>query len=100
MSANYFEILSYPFITEKGTRLKEAREGRTLTFQVRKEVTKQQIKEAVEKIFEVKVDKVRTANFQGKIKRHGRFRGVRPDWKKAYVTLKPGQKPIEFFENL
>ena len=58
------------------------------------------IKEAVEQIFDVKVEKVRTANFIGKMKRQGRSKGRRPSWKKAYVTLKPGQKPIEFFEGV
>ena len=100
MSAPLYEILRSPFITEKSTREKELREGRVVTFKVRKDATKQQIKEAVEKLFSVQVESIRTSNFQGKIKRQGRFRGPRPDWKKAYVTLKPGQKPIEFFENV
>lgn len=100
MSADIHEILRYPYITEKSTRKKEESEGKMLTFQVRKDATRQQIKEAVEKIFEVKVEKVRTANFHGKIRRQGRHRGPRPDWKKAYVTLRPGQKPVEFFENV
>jgi large subunit ribosomal protein L23 len=59
---------------------------------------KQEIKAAVEKIFKVKVEKVRTANFHGKIRRRGRFTGRKPDWKKAYVTLQKGQKMIEFSE--
>lgn len=100
MSSNLYEVLRYPYITEKSTRLKEESEGRVLAFQVRPNATRSQIKEAVEKIFGVKVDKVRTAVFQGKLKRQGRFEGRRPGWKKAYVTLKPGQKPIEFFENV
>ena len=59
--------------------------------------TKVEIRQAVEKIFDVKVLKVRTANFSGKKKRMGRNLGKRNDWKKAYVTLAPGQS-VEFFE--
>ena len=94
------DILRYPHVTEKSTLKKELSEGRVIAFQVRPDATKRNIKEAVEQIFEVKVEKVRTANFIGKIKRHGRNKGRRPSWKKAYVTLKPGQKPIEFFEGV
>ncbi len=94
------DILRYPHVTEKTTLKKELSEGRVIAFQVRPDATKHSIKEAVEQIFEVKVEKVRTANFMGKIKRQGRNKGRRPGWKKAYVTLKPGQKPIEFFEGV
>ncbi len=94
------DILRYPHVTEKSTLKKELSEGRVIAFQVRPDASKRNIKEAVEKIFEVKVEKVRTANFIGKIKRQGRNKGRRPGWKKAYVTLKPGQKPIEFFEGV
>lgn len=100
MTDSLYEVLRSPFLTEKSTRQKEESQGRVLTFQVRRHATRRQIKEAVEKMFDVKVDKVRTANFHGKVKRQGRYQGPRPDWKKAYVTLKPGQKPIEFFENV
>ncbi|MGH9341130.1 MAG: 50S ribosomal protein L23 [Acidobacteriota bacterium] len=100
MSSKVHDILRYPHITEKSTRAKEQSEGRVIAFKVKRNATKQQIKEAVEKIFEVKVDKVRTAHFQGKLKRQGRTQGRRPDWKKAYVTLKPGEKTIEFFEGV
>ena len=94
------DILRYPHVTEKSTLKKELSEGRVIAFQVRPDATKHNIKEAVEQIFEVKVEKVRTANFIGKIKRQGRNKGRRPGWKKAYVTLKPGQQPIEFFEGV
>ncbi len=94
------DILRYPHVTEKSTLKKELSEGRVIAFQVRPEASKRNIKEAVEQIFDVKVEKVRTANFIGKIKRQGRNKGRRPSWKKAYVTLKPGQKPIEFFEGV
>ncbi len=95
-----FDILRYPHVTEKGTTVNERAEGSVAVFKVSKGAGKHQIRAAVEKIFGVKVDRVRTANFQGKIKRQGRFAGRRPDWKKAYVTLKPGEKEIEFFENV
>jgi large subunit ribosomal protein L23 len=94
------DILRYPHVTEKSTLKKELSEGRVIAFRVRPDASKRIIKEAVEKIFDVKVEKVRTANFIGKIKRQGRNKGRRPSWKKAYVTLKPGQKPIEFFEGV
>ncbi len=94
------DILRYPHVTEKSTLKKELSEGRVIAFQVRPDASKRNIKEAVEQIFDVKVEKVRTANFIGKIKRQGRNKGRRPSWKKAYVTLKPGQKPIEFFEGV
>ena len=95
-----YDILRYPHVTEKSTLKKELSEGRVIAFQVRKDASKHNIKEAVEHIFEVQVEKVRTANFIGKIKRQGRNKGRRPGWKKAYVTLKPGQKSIEFFEGV
>ncbi|HSR53851.1 MAG TPA: 50S ribosomal protein L23 [Acidobacteriota bacterium] len=92
------DILRYPHITEKSTLLREKVGERMLAFQVRRSANKHQIKVAVETAFGVEVEKVRTANFQGKIRRQGRFAGRKPAWKKAYVTLKPGQKTIEFFE--
>jgi large subunit ribosomal protein L23 len=100
MTTNVYNILRFPHITEKSTLEKDKSEDRVIAFKVRKDASKQQIREAVETIFEVQVEKVRTANFQGKIKRQGKSRGRRPGWKKAYVTLKPGQKPIEFFEGV
>jgi len=100
MKADYYEILRYPHVTEKTTVAKEAGDGRVVVFKVRKTATKHQIREAIESVFEVKVDKIRTANVRGKIKRQGRTSGRRPAWKKAYVTLKPGQKAIEFFEGV
>jgi large subunit ribosomal protein L23 len=98
MSTDIFEILRAPHITEKSTTKKEQTEGRVVAFKVRLTANKIQIKEAVEKLFSVKVESVRTARYHGKWKRQGKSRGRRPDWKKAYVTLEPGQKPIEFFE--
>ena len=93
-----YQILRKPVITEKGLAIKETEN--TLVFQVAKEATKTEIKEAVQSIFKVKVDSVRTANFEGKERRRGKFTGYRPDWKKAYVRLKAGEKMPEYAENL
>jgi large subunit ribosomal protein L23 len=89
-------ILRLPVITEKSTFEKEKLQ--TLTFKVARNANKVEIKGAVESIFKVKVASVRTANFHGKIRRQGRFAGRKPDWKKAYVTLKKGEKMFEFSE--
>jgi large subunit ribosomal protein L23 len=89
-------VLRLPVITEKSTHLKENQ--RTLTFKVARDANKLEIKDAVERIFKVKVDSVRTVNCHGKVRRQGRFKGRRPDWKKAYVTLKEGEKMFEFSE--
>ena len=92
---NREEILRLPLITEKSTHAKE--ELRTVAFKVARDANKIEIKDAVEKIFKVKVESVRTANFHGKKRRQGRYTGRRADWKKAYVTLQKGQS-IDFFE--
>jgi len=92
------EVLRLPVITEKSTHLKENQ--RTMTFKVARDANKNEIKEAVERIFKVKVESVRTANFHGKLRRQGRFAGRRPDWKKAYVTLREGEKMVEFSETV
>ena len=63
-----------------------------------RDATKPEIKKAVETLFGVKVADVRVARVHGKVKRQGRYVGQRPDWKKAYVVLKKGEKMIEFFE--
>ena len=93
-----YQILRRPVITEKGLTIKE--NENTLVFQVAKAATKTEIKEAVQSIFKVKVDSVRTANYPGKERRRGRFAGYRPDWKKAYVRLKSGEKMPEYAQNL
>jgi len=84
-------------ITEKGTVLREKQNQ--YTFEVARDANKIEIKQAIEKIFSVKVDDVRTMQMHGKEKRQGRFAGRRSDWKKAIVTLKPDQK-IELFEQI
>lgn len=88
-------VIRRPLITEKGTIAKEL--NNQLIFEVDRRANKVEIQQAVEKFFNVKVLKVRTANFEGKKKRLGRSFGERSDWKKAYVTLAPGHS-VEFFE--
>lgn len=91
---NQFQVLLSPLITEKAEGRKEAE--RTLCFRVRPDATKTDIRNAVQHIFKVRVESVRTANFPGKLRRRGKFAGYRPDWKKAYVKLKEGEKMIEY----
>ena len=93
-----YQIIRRPVITEKGLGAKESEA--TLVFEVSSKASKSEIKNAVQAIFKVKVDTVRTANFAGKERRRGKFTGYRPDWKKAYVRLKEGQKMPEYAENL
>ncbi len=93
---NTYQIIRRPVITEKGVETKDNQ--RTLCFEVDPDATKTQVKSAVEKLFKVKVAEVRTANFEGKARRRGRFVGYRPDWKKAYVKLKDGEKVPDFAE--
>jgi large subunit ribosomal protein L23 len=89
------KIIRRPLITEKSTRQKE--EARQYIFEVHRDANKIEIQSAVERLFKVKVIEVRTSNVLGKIKRLGRRYGKRPDWKKAIVTLKEGDR-IDFFE--
>ena len=92
-----YKIIRRPLITEKSTLQKELHNQ--LAFEVDRRANKIEIKKAVEKIFKVRVRDVRTMNYQGKRKRLGRTEGRRPHWKKAIVTLQPGEK-IEFFEGV
>lgn len=108
-----YQIIRRPVITEKAERAKEfdpkAAKNKTsrkkeptsgqLVFEVAAKATKTEIKEAVQQVFKVKVDTVRTANFHGKERRRGRFAGHRPDWKKAYVRLKVGERMPDYAEN-
>lgn len=89
------DILKRPLITEKSNLAKEL--ANQITFEVNPAANKVQIRHAVESVFKVKVLEVRTSNFQGKKKRFGKYEGRRAHWKKAIVTLAPGEK-IEFFE--
>ena len=93
---NLYGVIVRPIVTEKGVGKKEAEN--TLCFEVTPEANKTEIKQAVQKLFKVKVDDVRTVNNVGKLRRRGRFAGYRSDWKKAYVRLKPGQKVPEYAE--
>ena len=90
------DVIRRPLITEKTTIVRE--DGRTLVFEVSRDANKIDIKRAVESLFGSKVESVRTALAHGKTKRQGRYVGQRPDWKKAYVTLREGQKMPEFLE--
>jgi len=92
-----YRFIEAPLTTEKGTYVNEI--GNQVVFQVRTDANKIEIKRAVEKLFKVKVVKVRTANVLGKTRRVGRSLGSRSDWKKAYVTLGEGQR-IDFFEQV
>ena len=94
---NVYDIVSSPLITEKGTMVNEA--GNQVLFRVRRDANKDEIRHAIESLFKVKVEKVRTLNYLGKTRRVGKNIGRRPNWKKAYVTLAEGQR-IDFFENV
>jgi large subunit ribosomal protein L23 len=98
MQLDPYRIIRRPIVTEKGLGVKETQQ--TVVFEVAAEANKTQIKEAVQKVFKVKVAAVRTANFVGKMRRRGMITGYRRDWKKAYVKLAAGEKMIEYAENL
>jgi large subunit ribosomal protein L23 len=91
------QLILAPLVTEKGTMVGE--KSHQVVFKVRAEASKEKIREAVESLFKVTVIKVRTLNMLGKTRQRGRIVGRRPDWKKAYVTLKEGDH-IEFFEGV
>lgn len=90
-------IVIRPIITEASI---DNLQMRKYTFEVAKDANKSEIAKAVEELFGVKVEKVNTLNVYGKKRRMGRCEGKTPDWKKAIVTLKEGEKTIEFFDNL
>ncbi|HEV7668280.1 MAG TPA: 50S ribosomal protein L23 [Thermoanaerobaculia bacterium] len=90
------DVIRRPLITEKSTELRE--EKNIVAFEVAVSANKIQVKKAIEAQFKVKVAEVRIATQHGKVRRQGRSSGRRPDWKKAYVRLADGEKPIEFFE--
>jgi large subunit ribosomal protein L23 len=91
-----YEVIKRPVVTEKGVAKKDAE--RTLCFEVAVDANKVLVKAAVQTLFKVKVAGVRTVNQVGKLRRRGRFSGYRSDWKKAYVTLKKGEKMPEYTE--
>jgi large subunit ribosomal protein L23 len=90
------DLIRRPLITEKTSIQRE--DGRTLVFQVALGANKVEIRRAIEQLLGAKVDSVRTGIAHGKEKRQGRFAGRRSDWKKAYVTLREGEKMPEFLE--
>ena len=92
------QLIRRPLISEKSTRIKET--TNTICFEVDRRANKIEVRRAVEKLFGVKVAQVRLVNRQGKWKRMGKFLGQRKAWKKAYVRLAAGEKPIEFFEGV
>jgi large subunit ribosomal protein L23 len=91
-----YHIILRPVITEKTTWLKES--NREVCFEVSPRANKSEIKKAVEALFKVKVETIRTQRHQGKLKRVGRNMGRARSWKKAFVKLREGEKMIEFFE--
>ena len=90
-----YDIIRRPVITEKTNIQKD--EANQITFEVDPRANRIEIKRAVEQIFNVKIADIRTMNVSGKAKRRGRIMGKRRNWKKAIVTLMPGER-IEFFE--
>jgi len=97
MSRRTQDILVRPFLTEKMTAMRES--ANKVGFIVRGDANRIEIKRAVETVLKVKVEKVNVLNVMGKIKRLGRFAGKRPDWKKAIVTLKEGEK-LDMYESV
>ncbi|MCB1022785.1 MAG: 50S ribosomal protein L23 [Acidobacteria bacterium] len=99
---NLWNVLKTPIVTEKSVLLKEQssdeNDGQVLTFRVDRKAGKEDIRKAVEEIFGVKVAKIRTTHYKGKMKRQGRHQGRRPAWKKAYVTLKAGEPHVDYAE--
>ena len=96
MKTDLHNILLQPLLTEKITAMRES--NNTLGFLVHPDANRLQIKQAVETLLKVKVERVNVMNVQGKVKRLGRFSGKRSDWRKAFVKLKPGEK-VELYES-
>lgn len=92
-----YDIIIEPILSEKSY---DGISDKRYTFKVVKSATKTQVKAAVEQIFGVKVAKINTSNYDGKVKRMGRNEGRRPAFKKAIVTLTADSKAIEFFESM
>jgi large subunit ribosomal protein L23 len=89
------QVLQAPIVSEKSYAMIG---DRKYSFRVHPDAHKTQIRQAVEELFDVKVDRVNIVAMKAKPKRRGAFKGVRPGWKKAIVQLKPDSKPIEIFE--
>ncbi len=101
---NVWDVLKSPVITEKSELLKEQSadedDGQVLTFRVAPKAGKDDIRRAIEEIFGVKVAMIHTMNYKGKIKKQGRYEGRRAAWKKAYVTLKVGEPPVNYSDSI
>ena len=95
---NHTQILKRPLLTEKSNTMKA--DKNIVCFEVDRHANKIQIKAAVEKMFGVKVEAVKTTVVHGKRRRYGRSVGLKSDWKKAYVKVREGEKKIEFFEGM
>jgi large subunit ribosomal protein L23 len=93
---NIHDVIKRPIVTEKGVTKKD--NERTLCFEVATAANKTLVKAAVEQLFKVKVEEVRTVTHTGKLRRRGKFSGYRSDWKKAYVRLRTGEKMPEYTE--
>jgi len=89
-------VIKRPIVTEKGVIKKDSE--RTLCFEVSADANKTEIRNAIQSLFKVKVEDVRTTTTAGKLRRRGRYAGYRADWKKAYVKLKAGEKMPEYAE--
>jgi len=92
-----YDIIRGPVVTEKTTLQKEL--NNQLTFKVDRRANRVEIKDAVERNFNTRVKQIRTIQVKGKVKQRGKILGKRKDWKKAIVTLMPGQR-IDFFEGV
>jgi len=90
------EVIRRPLVTEKTTVQRE--DGRTIVFEVAADANKVEVRQAIEHLLGTKVASIRTAIAHGKVKRQGRYSGRRPDWKKAYVRLRDGEKLPDFLE--
>ncbi len=97
MKMKHYDIIRGPVVTEKTTLQKEL--NNQVTLKVDKRANRVEIKDAVEKNFNTQVKQVRTIQVKGKVKQRGRIIGKRKDWKKAVITLMPGQR-IDFFEGV
>jgi large subunit ribosomal protein L23 len=94
--SDLYGIIKRPIVTEKGVTKKDGE--RTLCFEVALDANKTQIRSAIQSLFKIKVEDVRTTTTAGKLRRRGKYAGYRSDWKKAYVKLKAGQKMPEYAE--
>ena len=90
-----YTVIKKPLFTEKGSYLKESENK--LLVEVSRDANKLEIKQAMEEIFKVKVEKVATVKLHGKWKKYGKFEGKKPDRKKALITLRKGEK-LDFVE--